>query len=121
MIFSRTLVSVITFIAVLSMPCISHAVFWDGFRLKELADADDRTDIANVQPGDYQKVGYLIGFVTGVTDAVNGILFCVPDQVKVGQIIGMVKKHVRENPDKWNRPANILVINTLSSAFPCKN
>ncbi|MCX8146785.1 MAG: Rap1a/Tai family immunity protein, partial [Azovibrio sp.] len=117
---SQTFISALAFIAALTMPSISQAAFWDGYKLKELADADDRTDIGNVQPADYQKVGYLIGFVVGVHDAVDGILVCTPNQVKVGQIVSMVKKYVRENPDKWNRAASTLVMNALSSAFPCK-
>ena len=113
----RTFISALAIMAALAAPSISQAEFWDGYKLKELADADDRTDIGNVQPGDYQKVGSLNGFVVGVHDAVEGILVCVPNQAKVGQIVGIVKKYVRENPDKWNRAASSLVINALSSAF----
>lgn len=116
----RTLIVALAFSGALAAPCISHAVFWDGYKLKELADADDRTDIGTVQPADYTKVGNLIGFVVGVHDAIEGILVCAPNQVKIGQIVGMVKKYVRENPDKWNQSASNLVINALSSAFPCK-
>lgn len=116
----RTFISTVALMAALAAPSISQAEFWDGYKLKEFADADDRTDIGNGQPADYQKAGALAGFVVGVHDAVEGILVCTPDRVKVGQIVGMVKKYVRENPDKWNRSASSLVISALSSAFPCK-
>lgn len=116
----RTLIVALAFSGTLAAPCISHAEFWDGYKLKELADADDRTNIGNGQPADYVRVGNLSGFIVGVHDAVEGILVCAPNQVKVGQIVGVVKKHIRENPDKWNQPASTLVINALSSAFPCK-
>jgi hypothetical protein len=118
---SRTFIVALTLLAALAVPNVSQAGLWgDGYQLKELADADDRIEIGNTQPADYQKVGSLTGFVVGVHDAVDGILVCTPNQVKVGQIVGMVKKYVRENPDKWNRAASTLVINALSSAFPCK-
>ena len=120
MISLRTFILAHALFAALAVPSISRAQFWDGYTLKERADAHDRTDIGNVQPTDYEKVGSLIGFVVGVHDAVDGILVCTPNQVKVGQIVGMVKKYVRENPDKWNRAASSLVISALSSAFPCK-
>lgn len=115
----KSILSLVLFGA-LAVPCVTYAEFWDGYKLKELADADDRTDIGNVQAADYQKVGNLTGFVVGVHDALDGVLICAPNQVKVGQVIGMVKKYVRENPDKWNRPASTLVVSALSSAFPCK-
>ncbi len=121
MILSRKFVLTFALSGALVAPCVSYAgSFWDGYKLKEFSDADDRTNIGNVQPADYQKAGMLAGFVVGVHDAVEGILVCAPNEVKVGQIVGMVKKYVRENPDKWNQPASTLVIGALSSAFPCK-
>lgn len=120
MVLSRTLTSVLALTGALVVPCSSHAEFWGGYKLKEFADADDRIDIGNVKPDDYLKASSLNGFVAGVHDAVEGVLVCTPNEMKVGQIVGMVKKYVRDNPDKWNRPASTLVVNALSSAFPCK-
>jgi hypothetical protein len=117
---SRNLITALSFVAALAMPGVSQAEFWDGYKLKELADADDRTDIGNVQFTDYQRAARLSGFVVGVYDTTQGILVCAPNGLKVGQIVAMVKKFVRENPDQWNRAASTLVINALSSAFPCK-
>lgn len=115
----RSILSLVLFGA-LAVPCVTYAEFWGGYELKELVDAYDRTDIGNAPAIDYQDAAHLGGFVVGVHDALEGVLICTPNQVKVGQLIGIVKKYVRDNPDKWNRPASTLVVNALSSAFPCE-
>jgi len=111
----------LTISAALLVSSVSHAVFYyDGYTLKKFADADDRTDTGNAQAIDYAESSNLIGFIVGVNDSIDGILVCIPSRVKIGQLVGMVKKYVREHPDRWNIPANTLVIDALSSTFPCK-
>lgn len=119
-VLSRKFILALSLFGSLGVPCVSHAVFWNGYELKKLADADDRINGGNGRPADYQNSAELIGFVIGVHDVAEGRVVCAPDQVSIGQIVGMVKKYVLENPDKWNRPANAVVISALSSAFPCK-
>ena len=116
--YAAVLTSVLVVAAVL--PCVSHANFWDGYKLKEWADADARTERAQSSPTDYQGAAYLVGFVTGISDAWNGILICLPSGVKAGQLTAMVKKYLFANPEKWNQAASLLVMEALVPTFPCK-
>lgn len=113
----RTLILAIA----LAVPCVSHAEFWGGYALKELADADDRMENGNAMPGDFHKAGQLLGFVIGVYDTFEGTgIICTTKHVKAGQLVAIVKKFTRNNPETWNSPAKTLVFIALSTAFPCK-
>ncbi len=110
-------------IVTIAVPTVSHAGYWDGFRLKEFSDADDRIDMgssSSLKEADFQSAGWLFGYVAGVSDSLAGILFCPPDGISVGQALGIVKKFIRENPEELCMPAGMIVIKALSSAFPCE-
>jgi|ERR1700683_2305483 len=75
--------------------------------------------------------GFVSGFTSGMkfgTDyaadkagkKVPG-LFCLPDEVENGQIIRIVLKYVRDNPEEAHQPTSFLVVDALRKAFPCKN
>jgi hypothetical protein len=105
----------------ISVPLIAHAdFFYDGNKLQQLAEADDRFQNGTDVGGDSYKSGSLIGYIVGVVDTSDNVLFCTPDNVKIGQLIDIVKKYLRDNPEKRHRPASDLVIDSLSSVFPCK-
>lgn len=107
-------------VVTMSFPMLAHSEFYDGYRLKEWSDADDRTESGNVQATDYQQTARLGGYIVGVYDTLDGVMFCAPNGVKVGQLIGMVKQYIRANPSKWNKPASSLVVDALAKDFPCK-
>lgn len=104
----------------LAVPCVSHAEYWTGYSLKEMIDASDRSDNGNPTNADHLNHFRLFGFVVGVHDAVEGLTICVPAETKVGQLVAVVKKYYRNNPEKWNMSAAALVEQALSKAFPCK-
>jgi hypothetical protein len=58
--------------------------------------------------------------VVGVHDALEGVAFCPPKGIKLRQIVGIVKKYVKDNPDRWNRPAGGLVTTAIAGVFPCR-
>lgn len=115
--FYRTLILAIA----LAVPCVSHAEYFDGYKLKTLIDADDRTDSGNFTIGsDVYDSGVFFGFVVGVHDTFEGInIICTNNQVKAGQILAVVKKYVKDHPEKLDRPAKTLVFLALATAFPC--
>lgn len=106
--------------ALLTAPAAA-AGFHDGGRLKEWADAYDRT-LTGEKPRstDNQEVSTFMGYLAGVNDALSGTLLCTPSGVKIHQLVVIVKKYVREHPEMQNRPASHSVIDALSRAFPCK-
>lgn len=49
---------------------------------------------------------YYIGFVTGVYDATSS-LYDPPEKITISQILAIVAKYLKENPEKWNQPASL--------------
>lgn len=45
---------------------------------------------------------------------------CVPSNVSTAQIIRVVVKYLRDNPERLNMPAPVLVTDAIRSSFPCK-
>jgi hypothetical protein len=65
--------------------------------------------------------GIYMGYISGVADVSNGILFCAPFGVTNGQNVAVVTKFLKANPEKWTEQAASLIVQALSSAYPaCK-
>ena len=61
-----------------------------------------------------------MGYVTGVSDAYNGDLFCVPQTVTVGQLTDITRRSLESRPQDRHLPADILIMLALVDLFPCK-
>ena len=59
------------------------------------------------------------GYVAGVQDAHNGIMFCVPEHVRLSQASTIVSNYIKADPKRWHEAAKNLVISALREAFPC--
>ena len=88
---------------------VAFADYFDGNDFEKLID--------NERP---QDVGMFRGYVAGVQDFNNGVLFCVNENVKLSQSAAIVQKYFSDNPQTWHLPAKQLVVNALQKAFPCK-
>lgn len=85
------------------------ADYFDGNDLKRLMESD--------RP---QDVGMFRGYVAGVQDLDNNVLFCVPENVKLSQSSAIVQKYFADNPQTWHLSAKELVVGALQKSFPCK-
>jgi|SRR5271166_6949664 len=45
---------------------------------------------------------------------------CVPSNVSTAQVLRVVLKYLRDNPERLNMPAPVLVTDAIRSSFPCK-
>ncbi|MCS3839413.1 hypothetical protein HNR03_004024 [Pseudomonas sp. JAI111] len=63
--------------------------------------------------------GMYLGYVSGVADIGNNILFCAKSTVTRGQLAAIVGKYLRNNPESWQEEASTLVTAALEKAFPC--
>ena len=71
--------------------------------------------------GDFSG-GMFLGYVVGVAETSNGVLFCSDSGVTNGQNAAIVIKYLRNNPEKWANGANWLVLDALTTAHPpCKS
>jgi hypothetical protein len=64
--------------------------------------------------------GFYQGYVLGIYDdlALQGLM-CKPEGASVAQVTAVVSKYLQGNPDKWSKPATLLVLNAFGQAFPC--
>lgn len=45
---------------------------------------------------------------------------CPPSNASTGQAVRVVVKYLRDNPERLNLPASVLVTDAIRSSFPCK-
>jgi hypothetical protein len=62
--------------------------------------------------------GLLYGSINGIRAAGGGVWFKIPLDIQNGQIIEIIKKYLRDNPDKLNQDASFLIINAIAETYP---
>jgi hypothetical protein len=45
---------------------------------------------------------------------------CSPSNASTGQMVRVVVKYLRDNPERLNMPASVLITDAIRSSFPCK-
>jgi hypothetical protein len=83
--------------------------FNDGNKL--LSDMDDTSSTSKM---------YALGYVTGVVDSLNQVVFCMPSTVTVGQVNDMIRNYLRNTPAERHLPADVIISKAFGVAFPCK-
>ena len=68
----------------------------------------------------YVDQSIALGFIGGVADSFNGMLFCIPGRVTVGQARDITIQHLSANPQTRHKSAYVLVSQALMAAWPCK-
>lgn len=63
--------------------------------------------------------GFYAGFISGVADTGDGVVFCIPPTVSAEQLSDTVIKHYAADPNKKYESAYRLVKSALVRAFPC--
>ncbi len=109
---------IIVFAALLTAASSSEAGFVNG---QDLVNGwREHQKIMNDSPAvkDYVSASHFMGYVTGVADALDTIMFDIPVGTKKDQIMAIVGKYLENNPDKWRLNGNVLVVNALKAAFP---
>ena len=108
-------------LAILLSATVAHANFYDGTWLNAALLKDEKARKEKVPAADAQEGALAVGYVIGIVDGFEAAqLLCVPDKVTVEQVIAMVQKTLKESPDKWNQPADVLVLQALKPAWTCK-
>jgi hypothetical protein len=68
---------------------------------------------------EYVRDGVAFGYVIGVHDALSGSIVCSGDNVTQGQVIDVVLKYMRQNPEVLDRSADQVVAAALTAVWPC--
>lgn len=90
-----------------------HADFLDWNKLRINGQSDHEANRTNYGSG------YFEGYIMGAVDMVNGIAICMPPTVTAGQVIAIVIKYANENPETWNKPADLIISKALIPIYPC--
>ena len=86
-----------------------------------IADYFDGNDLNTLMDSSRpQDIGMFRGYVAGVQDFNNGVLFCAHANVTLSQSSAIVQKYLAENPQIWHLSAKELVVRALQKSFPCK-
>jgi hypothetical protein len=83
--------------------------FNDGNKL--LSDMEDSSNTSRM---------YALGYVAGVVDSLNQVVFCMPSTVTVGQVNDMIRNYLRNTPAERHLPADVIITRAFSAVFPCK-
>lgn len=68
---------------------------------------------------EYVRDGVAFGYVIGVHDALSGVAVCSGENVTQGQVINVVLKFMRQNPEILDRSADQVVAAALKAVWPC--
>lgn len=96
----------------------SFAYFMDGNRLYQNGLEYHKNLMG--EKSSWVDVGLYDGYVMGVFDSYNGVLFCSPINVTSGQVFDIVFKYLQNYPENRNLSANTLVFKALNKIWPCK-
>lgn len=76
--------------------------------------------LANIESQTPAERTFAIGFVTGVVDAAQNEIVCVPDRVTIKQVVDISKTLLQQNPSIRHKPAAYIVLKAISDVWPCK-
>lgn len=98
----------------------AHAQIMRGNDLQKWLNSYANFESGAKTEDNYTNSMIALHYITGVAESYkNTGLLCFPNSVTAGQLTAIVAKYVRANPEKWNKHANILTFEALSTPFAC--
>lgn len=98
----------------LSLPAEAAGEFKTGNEVKAGLEGwvrDDSTETV--------RDAVAFGYVIGVHDALSGSVICSGDNVTQGQVVQVVLKYMRQNPEKLDQSADRVITAALKAVWPC--
>lgn len=100
---------VLVFAAVVAASSVAQAQYMTGNNLLDYMGSNSPVDRAVAS-----------GFVSGVADALDGKVFCVPVGATVGQARDVTRSLLVEFPQQRHEPGYWFVVEALRRAWPCQ-
>lgn len=98
----------------------SSSRFYLGRELAAGIDAEERLRLGKSRPTDSVLSSRMLGYVHGVSDSmINQGAFCVPEGTTGTEMVALVGKFVRANPERWREGAEELVFQAIYPVFGC--
>jgi len=63
-------------------------------------------------------IAMALGYIVGVYDSYEGIFYFTPGGATQGQLLNIVIKYLRENPEILHKPAHEILLEAFKKAFP---
>jgi len=112
--------------------CICSLLFFSVQVCSAQTSAQELQGHCSHKSADY-SAGFCRGFIDAVLDMNNlalitarlngvksGSPICIPEGVKMGQVLKVVMKYIDDHPEQLHLPARNLVLDSVANAFPCK-
>lgn len=96
----------------------SYAGFINGNELAEWMQEYNKFETGI--NSEIMTAGRYSGYIGGVADTTNHIIWCSPQGIEMGQVRKIVDIYLSNNPEKLHLDASSLIIEALKTAFPCK-
>jgi hypothetical protein len=95
--------------ALLFVPLAANAGFYTG-----------NTLLSKIRSDNFMDKSLALGYIMGVFDTGMNASHCPPNGVTAGQLNDLVKQVLEASPASRNMDADVLLIYTFKSAWPCK-
>jgi hypothetical protein len=69
--------------------------------------------------GDGMKGAFALGYVLGISEALDGVRFCMPAHWRAGEIHDVVIKYLDDHPEQLHKARVEVTESALQRAFPC--
>lgn len=96
----------------------SYSAFNAGNEILALCEAKENEEFY------FQKSAECRGYVAGVYDHFTGTVkdgvLCLNGKITMGQIVKIFVAYAKKNPAELNKPADIIVENSIYDAFKCR-
>ena len=121
----KILIVSITVLSLFVLPQQSLALmkplYMNGTDLQRFSEADEKIVSGKIDMENAADASQFMGYVIGIVDAsiLLGAL-CPPQNATKGQLMAIVSKYIKNNPEKWNKAGADLVLDALTPVFPCK-
>ncbi|EJD6037793.1 Rap1a/Tai family immunity protein [Morganella morganii] len=104
-----------------TVPCYSMAGFYNGNDLDYWASSLSKSNKGlPLTASNESDASAFQGYVAGVYDTGDGVLFCPPERSALKQMTDIVTDYLIKHPEKRNAQGADLVAIALSEKFPCK-
>jgi hypothetical protein len=97
------------FLSAMVLYCSVQAQFKTGNKLYEQITSSSQMEQMNA-----------VGYVMGVSDTLQWALVCAPSTVTAGQLVDMTKLYIERVPARRHLAADMLIMEVLRAAWPCK-
>lgn len=111
-------------------PGLSAATGLTGYQLADMCRKVDYVTAPGTSPSgtEFQEASGCIYYITGFADGQDilyqlgqgKMTFCIPNGVKVGQMVKITMKHLDGAPEHLHLPAKAHMQSAFMAAFPCK-